>query len=350
MKKFKKSFALLLSASLLLLSACGSQSSGTGTSANPPAAGTTEEAKPVTLRLGHVTQTSHPYHLAAEDFAKRVNEKSGGTIKVEIFPARQIGGDRDMLEMIQNGSLEMGFITNAVFSGFTPVMDGVQLPFLINSYEVFQKAKDSEPALKMLASLESLGLKGLAINESGMRHIGSNKAPVKTPQDLKGVKIRVAESPLMLDIFNTLGASPTPMPYGEIYSSLQTGVIDAHEANLPAYIDEKFDEVTKHISLSGHFPWPNINVVNLNTFNSMSPDQQKAMQEAAKETSDWIVQQLIEVDKKSLEGLKAKGAQVDEQIDVDAFVEAVQPVYEKYAQKDPLIKEFIEAVEKIKNP
>ncbi|WP_017729036.1 TRAP transporter substrate-binding protein [Halalkalibacterium ligniniphilum] len=344
----KKLWGFIALFGLIFLMACNSELTNESGS-NDATASDGENEEAVTFRLGHVTQTSHPYHMAAEHFAELVHEKTGGTINFEIYPARQLGGDLDMLEMIQNGSLDAGLITSGVFSGSTPVMDGLQLPFLIDSYETFGKAVESETAQKMLDSLESLGLKGLGINESGMRQLGSNVSEIQSPEDFKGLKIRVVESPLMLDIFNSLGASPTPMPYGEIYSSLQTGVIDAHEANLPAYNDENFYEVTEYITLTNHFPFPNINVMNLATFQSLTEEQQTALQEAGKETSLWIVEQLVEVDNGSLETLRESGQNIAELENVEPFIEMVTPIYEQYAEKDPLIAEFIETVNQIKN-
>ncbi|MDQ0341183.1 tripartite ATP-independent transporter DctP family solute receptor [Caldalkalibacillus uzonensis] len=347
--KGKISVVFLVFFALLTLTACGrsEEASGEGVQENN-GSNTSLNEETLVLRLGHVTQTSHPYHMAAEYYANLVEEKSEGNIQIEIYPSRQLGGDLDMLEMIQNGSLDAGFISSSVFSGQTPVMDALQLPFLLDSYEVFAEAIKTDTAHKMLDSLEEINLKGLGINESGMRHVGSNIAPVQSPDDMQGLKIRVAESPLMLDIFRTLGAEPTPMPYGEIYSGLQTGVIDAHEANLPAYIDENFHEVTKYVALTAHFPWPNINIMNLDLFNSLSAEHQQILIEAGKETQVWIVEQLRQVDDESLKKLVETDTQVEELENVQLFLEEVKPVYDKYMEKHPLIQEFVKQVELIK--
>ncbi|MCM3397758.1 TRAP transporter substrate-binding protein [Oceanobacillus profundus] len=322
------------------LSACIS-SAETGSGAS--------EDSDVTIRLGHVTQTTHPYHLAAEHFKEIVESESNGSIKVEIFPSRQLGGDIDMLEMLQNGSLEAGFISSSVFSGSTPVMDGLQIPFLLDSYEIFGQAIQTETAQKMLDRLEEINLKGLGINESGMRQLGSNVEVVKSPENLEDLSIRVAESPLMQDIFMELGAAPTSMAYGEIYSALQTGVINAHESDLSAYVAENFYEVTDYITLTNHFPWPNINVMNLDFFNSLSAEQQKILVDAGKETQSWIVERLVEIDKEMLQELESNNVYIEKIDNITPFREKVQPVYDKYAEKDPLIKEFIEVVEEVKN-
>lgn len=334
----KKLYIILIIIFGLILSACG---------ANGETGAETREG--VTIRLGHVTQTEHPYHLAAEHFKEIVEKESDGSIKIEIFPSRQLGGDIDMLEMLQNGSLESGFISSSVFSGSTPVIDGLQIPFLLDSYEVFGEAIQTETAQKMLDRLEEINLKGLGINESGLRQLGSNLEPVKTPEDLENLSIRVAESPLMLDIFKELGSAPTSMAYGEVYSALQTGVIDAHESDLSAYVAENFYEVTDNITITNHFPWPNINIMNLDFFNSLTEEQQKILVEAGKETQSWILEQLVEIDKESLQELENNNVHIEKIDDITPFREMVQTVYDKYAEKDPLIKEFINVVEEIKN-
>ncbi len=329
---------------MLILSACGNS--------GETEAGSTDEvdesAETVQIRLGHVTQKTHPYHLAAEHFAEQVEEQSGGSLKIELYPARQLGGDVEMLEMLQNGSLEAGFISSSVFSGSTPVMDGLQLPFLFDSYEVFGKAIQSETAGKMLNRLEEINLKGLGINESGMRHMGSNVSPIQSLEDMDGLSIRVAESPLMQSIFTTLGADPTSMAYGEIYSALQTDVIDAHEANLETYVSENLHEVTEYITLTKHFPWPNVNVFNLDFYQSLSDENQQILDKAGEETQSWILKKLVEIDEEALQELDNKGVHVEELKDITPFREEVEPVYEEYAKKDPLIEEFINTVEEIK--
>ncbi|WP_158738070.1 TRAP transporter substrate-binding protein [Alteribacillus sp. YIM 98480] len=340
----KLRLTLLFLILVLILSACGGSGEIEADTDNSE-----DSSETVEIRLGHVTQTTHPYHLAAEHFAEQVEKESDGNIQIEIYPSRQLGGDVEMLEMLQNGSLEAGFISSSVFSGSTPVMDGLQLPFLLDSYEVFGQAIQSETADKMLDRLEEINLKGLGINESGMRHMGSNISPIQTPEDLDGLSIRVAESPLMQSIFSTLGADPTSMAYGEIYSALQTDVIDAHESDLSAYVAENFYEVTDYITLTKHFPWPNINVFNLDFYESLSEENQQILEKAGEETQMWILERLVDLDEEALQELNNEGVHVEELEDISSFRDKVQPVYEEYAEKDPLIEEFISTVEEIKS-
>lgn len=338
--------AILLIGALVFAAGCG----GSGDSAGSNGASDNDgQAKTVTFKLGHVTQVSHPYHKAALAFKEKVEKKSNGRIKIEIYPARQLGGDRDMLEQIQNGSLDMGLISSAVFSGFTPILDGLQLPFLMENYDVLDKAVKTEEAKALLKGLERINVKGLAFYDAGFRHFTTVDHPINKPEDLKGLKLRVVESPLMLDIFNTLGASPTPMPYGEIYSALQSGVIDGLEMDLSAIWAEKHYEVAKYVSLSSHFSFPTVNIMNLDKWNSLSEEDQRIFKEAAWETIDENHNLLRSIDQECLNKIKEKGINVHEIDDLTPFKEATLSVYEKYMAKDPLIKDFVEKVEEIKS-
>lgn len=338
---------------LILISGCGGgdvsrDSSTTGTE-DTNKSENSNSGEQVELRLGHAVQgENHPYHMAARHYVELVEEKSNGEITIEIFPGGQLGGELDMLEMVQNGTLDGALISASIFSGSTSVMDGLTIPFLFDNYTTFNEALKTDVAQEMLDSLEDLQLKGLGFNNAGMRHVGSNVAPVEKPEDFADLKIRVMESPLMLDIFDTLDANPTPMAYGELYSALQTGVIDAHETNLISFTDENFHEVTEYISLLSIYPTPNINIMSLSIYNELSDEQKQIIEEAGHETSSWIVEQMEEIDQKALEELKGLGKNINEIDDMQPFIDKVQYIYEEYGNKHPLIEAFITEVEKIK--
>ncbi|GAB6179828.1 TRAP transporter substrate-binding protein [Desulfotomaculum defluvii] len=339
-KKFLLLTVLMIS---LMLAVVGCGGGGTEKDAT-----TGDSSEPVTFKLGHVTQVTHPYNVAAESFKEKVEKETNGRIKIEIYPARQLGGDRDMLEQIQNGSLDMGFISSAVFSGFTPVLDGLQLPFLMGDYETLNKAVKSDESKALLDALKNINVKGLAFYDAGFRHFVTIKKPVETPADLKGLKLRIVESPLMLDIFNTLGTNPTPMAYGEIYSGLQTGVIDGIEMDLAAIWAEKSYEVAKNVSLASIFPFPTVNIINMDKWNSLSPEDQEIMQRVAWEVIDENHEFIKKADEESIANLKGAGVNITEIKDVTPFAEATKSVYEKYTSKDPLVKQFVDKVEAIK--
>jgi len=339
---------VLFSSFLTVLLACSADDSDVSKENNERSE-SENSSEQLELKLGHVVQgEDQPYNLAAKHFSDLVEDRTSGEIKITIFPGGQLGTDGEMLESIQNGTLDMGFITATAFSGSTNVLDSLSIPFLFDSYETYSESLKSDVANEILDSLSELNVKGLGINNAGLRHFGSNIKPINTPEDLKGLKIRVMESELMLDIYNTLGASPTPMAYGELYSALQTGVMDAHETNIVSFIDENFHEVTEYISVANIYPTPNINIMNLDIFNELSNEHQEIIEEAAFETSLWISDQLEEIDDLAYKELEELGKDVNIIENTDQFIEILQPVYEKYSEIEPLIKEFIEVVETIK--
>jgi len=297
----------------------------------------------VELKLGHVTQVSHPYHYAVEHFAERVSEKTDGRIKVTIYPARQLGGDRDMLEMVQNGSLDIGAITTAVFGGFTPLLDALQIPYLIDSYDTLDIAIPNQSSEDLLTGLDDINVKGLAILEGGMRHFVMKDGPVTSLDDLKGKKMRVSESPLLMDFISSLGANPTPLPYGEIYSSLQTGVVDGLDMDIVAVQTERFYEVAKDVTYSGHFSWPFALVMSKKAWSSLSPEDQKIIEEAAMETVAFNHKNIREMEEESVAFLKEQGVSFHT-MNLEPFKEVSAPVGEKFMKKDPRIKAFYEEV------
>lgn len=344
----KKRTGFLASLSLaLLLTACGGQAGGG--SATEPADGATANGQVTKLKFAHAAAETHPFHMATVKFADLVQEKTEGRVALTIFPSRQLGDDREILEQTMNGTLDAAAVSSAIFSSFTPVLDAVQMPFLINNYDLEAKVLQAPVTKELLGSLDgSLGLKGLALFEGGMRHIANNKKKVETPADLEGLKLRVVPSDLIKDTFDVLGASPTPMSYGEIYSSLQTKVIDGEEINLTSIVSEKHYEVLKHVTLSGQFPFPAAVVFNAGAFEKLSPEDQKAIQEAADEAAVYVLEEVKKLDEEALKTLQQEGIEITTLTDNKAFLDITNTVYEKYTAKDPLIRKFVEEVQKMK--
>lgn len=348
----KKTFTWLIVGLMLVLAACG------GGNSNQPApagdnggaqseAGSADEK--VTIKIAHVASEQNVYHMAVSKFAEKAKELSGGSIEMQIFPGGQLGGDRDILEGVQNGAIDAGYISLSIFEGITPVLTGLQMPYLIDSYETGYKAMTSETAQKALDSLESHNIKGLSIVENGMRVLGNNVKQITTPEDFAGMKLRSPEAGLQLEMFKVLGASPTPMAYPEIYTSLQTGVMDGQDQYLMTWVTDKFSEVIKYLSVTKMYTWPAVISINKDKFDALSENQQQALIEAAKEAQKYIYDQLEDFDAQALEELK-KNDKIDiaEGIDLAPFQEKVRPLYEMYSEKDPLVKEMIETIEAIR--
>lgn len=304
---------------------------------------TAAPAAEVTVKLGHVTQTSHPFHIGAEMFRDAVAEESGGAVEISIFPSRQLGDDRQLLEGVRLGTVDAAIISSSTFSLFTPVMDGLQLPFLIPSYEKLAVAFQSEPARDMLASLDALGMKGLGYYEGGFRHFLNAKHPVRTVDDMAGLKVRVVPNPLHIAIFQALGANPTPMPYGEVYTALQTGVLDGSEINASSVYAERLYENAKFFTTTGQFFFPGVLVVNKALFESLSEEQRRALVEAAARTIAPQVEAAAAQEKEAIAGIEEAGVEVIAFDDLATAREKVKALSDEYEAKDPLIKAFAEA-------
>ncbi|MCS5695042.1 TRAP transporter substrate-binding protein [Desulfofundulus thermocisternus] len=331
---------LMLIFSLIILGGCaGGKKAG---SKNEKVAA---QRPQIEMRLAHVVQPTHPMHLAADRFARLVEEKSQGRIKITIYPARQLGDDRELFEQLQGGALDMAEISAAPLAGWTPIVTALQMPFLIESYDEWKKVMTSEAARQLLDGLSEIKVKGLAIYDAGFRHFVTLDKPVTRPQDLAGKKIRVAQSPLHIDIFKALGAAPTPLPYGEIYSALQNRVIDGLEMDLSAILMEKHYEVARYVTLSRHFTWPAILLMSEKRWKSLSDEDRKIIQEAAREAVDYNLQQIKELDARCANELRARGVTITELPNKDLFQKTTATVYQKYENAHPLVKQFVEYVE-----
>jgi tripartite ATP-independent periplasmic transporter solute receptor, DctP family len=341
MKKCKVLIGLLVAILMVasfVLSGCG------GSGANKSAADSQKKAK---LRLGWVVayQEDHPYTVAAETFAKIVKAKTNGRIEFDLFPGGQLGGDRDMFEAIQLGTLDAGVISAPVVSAFTKVLVGTDMPYIFNNdYDLMYKAEAGEPGKKLLKRLEQeTKVKALAFTYQPFRHFHTTKE-IKSLADMKGLKIRAMQSPIHIDIFKALGANPTPIPYTEVYTSMQTGTIDGFESDVIGSYASKFYDVTKHITISGHFNNAIILVMSPKTWDKLSPEDQKIMQEAADEAAKASLDITKTADAKYMQIMKDKGVQVNT-VDLKEFVEAEKGVIAKYSQEIPEVKEFVEAVQ-----
>lgn len=341
----KKILSLLIILTLTLTFTVGC--SGTTTEPDNQESETPENDQPeeYTLKLGHVTQTAHPFHIGAEKFAEKVSEKSDGRITIDIYPARALGDDRELLEQIMNNTLDMGVVSGPVFSAYTPVIDTLQLPFMLNSYEKELEAVQSDEMRAILDYLSEYDLKGLAVFEGGMRHLANNIRPITKPEDLEGLKMRATQSDLVIEVLESLGANPIPMAYGEIYTSLQTKVINGQEINITSVSAEKHYEVLNYMSEIGLFPFPGITIMNNELFNELSKEDQEIIQEAANEAMVELLNELPKIDEQALSNIK-ENSEVEfimsSEIDLEPFKEKVQSIYDEYTAKNDLIKNFVE--------
>jgi tripartite ATP-independent transporter DctP family solute receptor len=283
----------------------------------------------VEIKLGHVLAPSHSWHKAAEGFAADVKQQTGNRVNIVLFPSGQLGNEKTMLEGMQIGSIHAGLIGTGSLQPFDPKFGVVEMPYAWQSQQHAYRALDGDlgKALEKLA--ESKNLVIVSWWENGFRHITNNRGPIRTPDDLKGLKIRVTPDKVRLDTFTTLGASPAPLAFGELYSALQQGVFDAQENPLSIIYTSSFFEVQKFVSLSGHVWGAASLIVSKPVWNRISAEDRKVVQAAAAKWRDVQRKMVQDSEAEMIANLKGKGMAVNE-VDKAAFEKAVQPVWKAY--------------------
>lgn len=320
---FKRILALVLISLLAigLLTGCG----GGGSAKS----GDQDAEDVITIKVGHVLAPTHPYTLGLEKFAELVDKKTDGQINVEVFHSSQLGNERDMVEALQLGTQEMTLVSTAPLASFTKEFLAFDLPFIFKDTESARNILDGVLGQRLLDSLESQGISGLCYFENGFRHVSNSKHPINKPEDLKGMKIRTMENPIHMATFKVMGADPTPMAFGELFTALQQKTIDAQENPLPIVETSKFYEVQDYLSMTGHFYAPAPLLVSKSFFEGLAPELQDAIKEAAIEARDYERDLLDDANAKLVEELKTKGMEINEP-DKTPFIEAVQPVYKQF--------------------
>lgn len=309
----------------------------------------TATAQSVELRLGHAVFESHPNHDTAVRFKEAVERISSGDIKINIYPSRQLGDVKELMEGVELGTVDMTVNTTSALATMIPVLNAFQLPGVIPDYDGFAELAVAPSTRAILDLVENHGVIALGLYEGGQRHVLSVKAPVESLDGLKGLKTRVPPVPLFIDIWNAAGVNPTPMAYGEVYSSLETGALDAVEINLSSIDSEKFYEVAKGVTLTGHYFWPSPLVINKGVFDSLTPEQQKAIRDAANEIVKPQVQAVADQDVQIRADIEKRGIPVIEPSEEfkAQLNAAFAPVVEKYVASDPLIADFVAEANRI---
>lgn len=284
------------------------------------------QAKTV-LKLGTSTQPSHIYNLAAKHFGEIVAKKSAGEIEVQVFPAAQLGSERDMVEGLQLGSLEMTLTSTGPLGNFVPQVKLFNLPFLFKDRESCYRVLDGEIGTRIADRFTKVGIRSLGWFENGFRNITDSKVPVKSPKDMTGLKIRVMEDDVFILTMKALGASPLPMAFGELYTALEQHTVDAQENPLAVIHSSRFFEVQKYLAMTGHFYSPAMLLISEITWRKLSPDQQKIITDAAIQARDYERGLSLKADQELEAALKKEGMIITHP-NKAPFVEAVASVYE----------------------
>mgnify|MGYP000971037634 CR=1 FL=1 len=302
-------------------------------------------ADTVVLRLGETHVADYPTTKGNYEFARLVEERTGGRIKIEVYHSSQLGQEKAVIEQVQFGAIDFTRVSISPLSAFAPAFDALQMPYLYSGEEHMWKVLNGPIGEEFLSSLEPANFIGLAWFDSGARNFYNSKKEIKSVADLKGMKIRVQESKLMMGLVSALGAVPTPMPFGEVYSALQTGVVDGAENNWPSYFSTSHYEVAKYFTLDGHTRVPEILIASKISMDRLSKEDQEIIKQAAKDSMPYQIKLWKEFEKVSEDKVRAAGSIITE-LTPEALVEfqnAMKPMY------DALSPELQEVVKKIRD-
>jgi tripartite ATP-independent transporter DctP family solute receptor len=298
-----------------------------------------------TLRSADIHPDGYPTVEAVKHFGALLEQKTNGRYKVQVFHSAQLGQEKDTIEQTRFGVIDLNRINMGPFNNLIPETFVPALPFIFRSVEHMRKTMDGPIGDQILKAFEPHGLVALAFYDSGARSFYNSKRPINTPADMKGMKIRVIQSDLFLDLVNALGANATPMPPGEVYSALQTGVVDGAENNWPSYESFRHFEVAKFYSLSEHSMSPEVLVMSKKSFDKLSTADQKAVRDSAKESVAKMRELWEAREKVAEQKIRSSGNQINP-VDKQPFIDAMKPVYEKYV-KDAKLKELVARIQAI---
>jgi len=276
------------------------------------------------IKLGYILPKESQLGAGAAAFAKELAARTEGRLRVEEYPNSGLGGEVEMVKAMQAGTVDMGLITGAPLPNFVPEVGAVNIPFLFTDAIHAQKALDGPIGAELLAKFEAKDLVALAWGENGMRHITNSKRPITMPDDLKGLKLRLPQSPAMLAGFKALGADVAPLPFPELYAALETGRFDGQENPIATIAAAKFPKVQKYLTLSGHVYDPAVFLVSKDAWEDFSPEDRDALKTAAKIGAAASRKAAAEAETKYVAQFKSEGMQVVEQVDKAKFAIAAK--------------------------
>jgi len=314
----------------LLLSACG------------PAHRSTR------LKLAHGLDVNHPVHKGMEFLAQRVAEKSGGRMEIEIYPGGQLGSERQNLELLQIGSLGMTKVSASVMENFAPNLKVFSLPYIFHNKSHAHAVLYGPIGKNMLVEGQDFWLRGLAYFDAGYRSFYTKDKPIRSPEDLKGLKIRVQESQTSMNMIKAMGGAPTPISWGELYTALQQGVVDGAENNPPSFFLSRHYEVCKYYTINEHTSVPDILVIGTTAWNRLSPEEQTWLEEASREATAYQRTLWEAAEQEALEAVRAAGVEVLYP-DKTRFAESVMSLYNSYAE-DKTVYQLIQDIQNFPYP
>jgi len=320
---------LALSILLLLATGCGSRD------------------KPKTLVLGHAMHLAHPVSEAMAKMAEEVERLSDGKLRIEIYPSAQLGGERQLMELVQIGAVDITKVSGASLGNFVPEIRVLSLPYLFGSSEhaasVFW-GEASDVGEGLLETGSKYNLKGIAYYDAGSRSFYTRNTRVTKPEDLEGLKIRVQPSNMATRLIKSLDASPTPIPYGELYTALQSGIVDAAENNPPSFHTARHYEVCEYYIIDRHTTIPDLLVINPNTWNRLTDDEKEWLTKAKETSVDYQRELWNKAVEEAFNVVEEAGVEVIYP-DVTPFREMTKPMYDEFKRNNPEIYKWVEKIQ-----
>ena len=300
------------------------------------------------FRSAEVHAKDFPTNQAVMYMGEQLSQATGGKDKIKIFGDSALGSEKDTVEQVKIGALDMVRVSTASFHGIVPESLIPSLPFLFRDIDHFRKAMYGAEGDKVLAAFEKAGFIGLCLYESGARSMYAKK-PIKSVADMKGLKVRVQPSDLMVSMVNAMGGSPTPMPFAEVYTGLKSGLIDAAENNIPSYEETKHYESAPIFSETMHVMTPEVLVFSKKVWETLTPQEQAAIRKAAKESVPYYVKLWEAKEKDARAAVLKGGAKIIDasQIDKKSFVDVEKPVWDKFAST-PELKSLLQSIVNVK--
>lgn len=328
MKKMKALLILFMSTAMIL-AACGRPNNDNNSNGN-------SEGDTYKIRIAYLPSEEQSTHLAAKSFKERLENESSGRLQIELYPNGSLyGSDREAIEAVQLNNVEMTIPALSPLSSFNKKFMVFDLPFLFKNHDDAYRTLDSDLGQELLDDLQKDGLKGLVYAENGFRHISNNEGPIESSADLKGLKMRTMENPVHTATFKKLGANASPFAFGELYTALQQGTYDAMESPISLYYTNKFYEVQKYLTITGHFYTPTILLMNNKFYEELPDDLQQLVVEAAVAFKDEQRQLAQKQDTEWREELKQSGMTVNELSpeQIDEFRKALAPIYDQFKEE-----------------
>lgn len=302
---------------------------------------TTAVAADLTLKFGHVGAPGSLFEATANNFAECVNTSMGGKVELQTFGSSQLGDDKELLQKLKLGQVDFA-LPSSIMSSVDDIFGIFEMPYIISDRDHMRRVQDAMMD-RFQAAAQDNGYQIVGLAENGFRHITNNTRPINVPSDLEGVKLRTPNGVWRLEMFKAYGANPTPMAFSDVFTALQTGVIDGQENPYAQIASAKFQEVQKYLSITGHVYTPAYITTSVKSFDKWPEDVKAALTDCASKTQDFTYETAAQLENDLLEEIKAAGVEVNE-ADKAAFIEASKPIYKAFADEVEGGQEMIDQV------